>query len=612
MSVNINGRVITPTDPATQDRGTIDELAIKTAQKTLDEYISGKQNLDRRIIENEDWWKLQHWKNFHEDQEIRKEQSTSAWLFNSIANKHADAMDNYPTPVVLPREQADENTAKVLSSVLPVIFENCGFEKTYSDNWWDKLKSGAAIYGVMWNQDMHKGLGDIDITAVDMLQFYWEPGIKDIQDSKNIYYISLADNDQLEEEYPQLRGKLSGTTIDKKEYHYDDSVDTTDKSLVVDWYYKIKTPQGPIVHYVKYVNETILFASENEEGYENGIYDHGKYPFVMDVLYPEKGTPAGFGLIDIERNPQEYIDRLGIAILLNAEEGSQRRYLVKDSAGINEEELNDIHARIIHCAGSPNEDNVRSFDTPILPSTYLSVLQDKVNELKETSANRDFNQGGTSSGVTAASAITALQEAGNKTSRDIIKNSYRVYTEICNMAIELIRQFYDVERTFRITGDDGTQQYISMDNAALQGGTSEIAGETFATAEPIFDVKPRAQRQNPYTTLSQNELALQFYNMGFFNPQLAEQALMCIDMMDFEGKEKIKQSIQKNSMLQQQLQQYKQIAELSAQALAAQGDTRVMDSMQQQGLMQAPPMPTNNQTVKPQEPANDIRFTQER
>lgn len=611
MSVNINGRVITPTDPATQDRGTIDELAIKTAQKTLDEYISGKQNLDRRIIENEDWWKLQHWKNFHEDQEIRKEQSTSAWLFNSIANKHADAMDNYPTPVVLPREQADENTAKVLSSVLPVIFENCGFEKTYSDNWWDKLKSGAAIYGVMWNQDMHKGLGDIDITAVDMLQFYWEPGIKDIQDSKNIYYISLADNDQLEEEYPQLRGKLSGTTIDKKEYHYDDSVDTTDKSVVVDWYYKIKTPQGPIVHYVKYVNETILFASENEEGYENGIYDHGKYPFVMDVLYPEKGTPAGFGLIDIERNPQEYIDRLGIAILLNAEEGSQRRYLVKDSAGINEEELNDIHARIIHCAGSPNEDNVRSFETPILPSTYLSVLQDKVNELKETSANRDFNQGGTSSGVTAASAITALQEAGNKTSRDIIKNSYRVYMEICNMAIELIRQFYDVERTFRITGDDGTQQYISMDNAALQGGTSEIAGETFATAEPIFDVKPRAQRQNPYTTLSQNELALQFYNMGFFNPQLAEQALMCIDMMDFEGKEKIKQSIQNNSMLQQQLQQYKQIAELSAQALAAQGDTRVMDSMQQQGLMQAPPMPTN-QTVKPQEPANDIRFTQER
>lgn len=180
------------------------------------------------------------------------------------------------------------------------------------------------------------------------------------------------------------------------------------------------------------------------------------------------------------------------------------------------------------------------------------------------------------------------------------------------MAIELIRQFYDVERTFRITGDDGTQQYISMDNAALQGGTSEIAGETFATAEPIFDVKPRAQRQNPYTTLSQNELALQFYNLGFFNPQMAEQALMCIDMMDFEGKEKIKQSIQKNSMLQQQLQQYKQIAELSAQALAAQGDTRVMDSMQQQGLMQAPPMPTNNQTVKPQEPANDIRFTQER
>ncbi len=596
MSVKINDIEIPTTPAAPPDaqapvRHTIDEVAIKTAQETLQKYIDGKANLDRRLISNEDWWKLQHWKGFHKDPEERKEQSTSAWLFNAIINKHADAMDNYPTPVILPREKSDEGTASMLSSVLPVIFENCDFEKTYSDNWWDKLKNGAAIYGILWNQDKNNGQGDIDITAVDMLQFYWEPGIQDIQDSKNIFLLSLEDNDSLEEQYPQLQGKLSGDTIDKKQYHYDDTVDTTDKSVVVDWYYKVKTPTGPIVHYVKYVGNTILFASENEEGYENGIYNHGMYPFIMDVLYPEKGTPAGFGLIDVERDPQEYIDRLGIAILLNAEEGSQRRYMVKDAAGVNEDELNDIHARIIHCTGSPNEDNVRSFETPILPGTYLSVLQDKVNELKETSSNRDFNQGGTASGVTAASAITALQEAGNKTSRDIIKGSYRVYTEICTMAIELIRQFYDVQRTFRITGDDGQPDYVSMDNSALQGGQINIAGQDFKTKEPIFDVKPRAQRQNPYTTLSQNEMALQFYQLGFFNPQMAEQALQCIEMMDFEGKDKVKQSIQQNSMMAQQLQQMTQVANLSAQALAQNGDPRVMQAMQQAGMATMPQEP---------------------
>lgn len=562
----------------------IDATAIRTAHETLQKYMAGKQELDKRIIDNEDWWKLQHWRNFHQNKADRKEQSTSAWLFNSIANKHADAMDSYPVPAVLPRAMDDEGTAKTLSSILPAIFDNCDFEQIYSDNWWDKLKNGCAIYAVMWDQSKNHGQGDISIRGVDMLSFYWEPGIQDIQDSKNIFVLALADNDALEAQYPQLQGKLSGNSIDKKQYHYDDAVDTTGKSIVVDWYYKVQTETGPLVHYVKYVDETVLFASEDTPGYEDGIYDHGKYPFVLDVLYAEKGTPAGFGYVDICKSPQEYIDRLGMALLLNAEEAAQRRYFVKDGCQVNEEELLDIHKRVIHVAGSPNDDNIRSFDTPELSSVYLSVLQDKVNELKETSANRDFNQGGTASGVTAASAITALQEAGNKTSRDIIKSSYRCYTQICIMVIDLMRQFYDISRTFRITGEQGTPEYVQFNNGGLKGGEKSVYGQDFRTKEPIFDVIPSAQKQNPYSKLSQNEMALQFYNAGFFNPQLADQVLQCIDMMDFDGKEKVRQGIQQNGTMYQQMQQLTQIATMAAQALAQKGDSRVLMAMQQMGL----------------------------
>nr|DAR22221.1 MAG TPA: portal protein [Caudoviricetes sp.] len=562
----------------------IDATAIRTAHETLQKYMAGKQELDKRIIDNEDWWKLQHWRNFHQNELDREEQSTSAWLFNSIANKHADAMDSYPVPAVLPRSLDDEGTAKTLSSILPAIFDNCNFEQIYSDNWWDKLKNGCAIYAVMWDQSKKHGQGDISIRGVDMLSFYWEPGIQDIQDSKNIFVLALADNDALEAQYPQLQGKLSGNSIDKKQYHYDDAVDTTGKSIVVDWYYKVQTETGPLVHYVKYVDETVLFASEDTPGYEDGIYDHGKYPFVLDVLYAEKGTPAGFGYVDICKSPQEYIDRLGMALLLNAEEAAQRRYFVKDGCQVNEEELLDIHKRVIHVAGSPNDDNIRSFDTPELSTVYLSVLQDKVNELKETSANRDFNQGGTASGVTAASAITALQEAGNKTSRDLIKSSYRCYTQICIMVIDLMRQFYDISRTFRITGEQGTPEYVEFNNGGLKGGEKSVAGQDFRTKEPIFDVIPSAQKQNPYSKLSQNEMALQFYNSGFFNPQLADQVLQCIDMMDFDGKEKVRQGIQQNGTMYQQMQQLTQIATMAAQALAQKGDSRVLMAMQQMGL----------------------------
>lgn len=585
--VRIDGQTIPDgTEGTTENIGkrVIDATAIRTAAETLQKYMAGKQELDKRIIDNEDWWKLQHWKTFHENKRDRKEQSTSAWLFNSIANKHADAMDNYPEPAILPRARDDEGTAKTLSSILPAVFENCDFEKTYSDNWWDKLKNGCAIYAVLWDQTAARGQGDISIKPVDMLSFYWEPGVQDIQKSRNLYVLALADNDSLEAQYPQLQGKLSGSSVDKKQYHYDDTVDTTGKSIVVDWYYKVQTSAGPIVHYVKYVDQTVLFSSEDTEGYENGIYDHGKYPFVLDTLYTEKGTPAGFGYVDICKSPQEYIDRLGMAILLNAEEAAQRRYMVKDGCQVNEEELLDIHKRVIHVAGSPNDDNIRSFETPQLSSVYLAVLQDKVSELKETSANRDFNQGGTTSGVTAASAIQALQEVGNKTSRDIIKGSYRAYQDICVMVIDLMRQFYDISRTFRITGEQGTPEYVEFDRSPLMSRNRDLAGQDFKTKEPIFDVIPRAQKQNPYSKLSQNEMALQFYNAGFFNPQLADQVLQCIDMMDFDGKEKVRQGIQQNSMIQQQMQQLTQITIMAAQALAQKGDPRVLEAVQQLGI----------------------------
>ena len=58
-------------------------------------------------------------------------------------------------------------TAKTLSSILPVVMEYNDFEQTYSDEWWEKLKHGTAVYGVFWNAEKENGLGDIDITTID-------------------------------------------------------------------------------------------------------------------------------------------------------------------------------------------------------------------------------------------------------------------------------------------------------------------------------------------------------------------------------------------------------------------------------------------------------------
>ena len=238
---------------------------IAKAGETLQKYKAGKASLDKRIMDNELWFRMGHWKNCENKMMEGKPKPSSGWLFNSIANKHADAMDNYPEPNVLPRAADDEETAKALSKIIPVVLEQCDYEQVYSDTWWRKLKTGTGVKGVFWDPTLRGGLGDISVKSVNLLMLYWAPGVSDIQESPNLFSLSLEDNEQLVAKYPQLEGH-TGKSLDVAEYIHDDQLDTTGKSVVVDWYYKKARPQGaPVLHYCKYCNGVVLYASAVEK-----------------------------------------------------------------------------------------------------------------------------------------------------------------------------------------------------------------------------------------------------------------------------------------------------------------------------------------------------------
>ncbi len=540
---------------------------IQEAQLTLNRYKEGKSNLERRIVENEQWFKLRHWECMRKEQsQPQQVEPSSGWLFNCIANKHADAMDNYPSPNVLPREEGDKAEAEMLSSILPVLLEQNDFEETY-DNVWDyKLKAGTGIYGVFWDKEKLNGLGDISIRKVDIINLFWESGITDIQRSRNLFHVELADNDLLLGAYPQLAGKLGNSTMDLSKYVYDDSVDTNNKSAVVDWYYK-KNQGGKIVlHYCKYVNDVVLFATENEPEFaERGWYDHGLYPFVFDPLFSVEGTPCGFGYIDVGKSAQEYIDRGNQAIMMNMLANAKPRHFIRNDGEVNEDEYADLSKDFIHVGGNLGQDSILPVQGKPLNEIYVQVINNKIDELKEVTGNRDVTTGGTSGGVTAASAVAALQESGSKLSRQDNKASYRAFRKVCLLVIELIRQFYDMPRCFRIMGENGAARYVEYSNAGI---TPQFQGVEMSVDMgyrlPLFDIEITAQKQSPYSKMSQNELALQFFGAGFFNPQMADQALACLDMMDFDRKQFVMQKIAQNGgMYQQMLMMQQQMLQLA-------------------------------------------------
>ncbi len=519
---------------------------VRRAADILRRYHAGKRQLEQRIIDNEQFWKLRHWQQMEKTGQggnPADPQPTSGWLVNCILSKHADAMDCYPEPTVLPREPGDREEAGKLTRILPVILKKNGFKRTYSSVWWYKLKSGCAVYGVFWDAGKLNGLGDISIRRMDLLNLFWEPGVTDIQDSPHFFSTELQDREALEERYPQAKGKADrgGWTLSR--YLYDDAVDTSGKVLVVDWYYHTRENGRRVLQYCKFVGDTVLYATENDPDMRNrGWYDHGRYPFVFDVLFPEEGTPTGYGYVDLCKSPQKQIDLMNQAILKNTLASATPRFFVRSDGAVNENEYADWTRPFVHTNGNLGSDSIAPIQTAGLDSVYVAILQSKIAEMKETAGNRDVANGGTAGGVTAATAIAALQEAGGKLSRNMIDDGYEAFSDVVTLCIELIRQFYSLPRQFRLLGVMGQEEFVSYDSRGLQPQAVDD-GVVSGYRVPEFDLEVSAQDENPYKTMEYNQLALQLFQMGFFRADMADQALRCLELMDFKNKDRLMSSI---------------------------------------------------------------------
>ncbi len=539
---------------------------VRKLTEILQKYKAGKAMTERRILSSENWWKLRNSMEERQDSAVMGENqfvSRSGWLHNVITSKHADAMEAYPEPNILPREAGDRAEAQKLTAIIPCVLEQNGYEKTYSEAMWQKCKTGTGVYKVVWDKDKLNGLGDICIVRANLLNLYWEPGLADVQRSRYFFHTELCDKDLLEEQYPDLKNELKGNNILSTSFLYDDAVSTEGKTTVVECYYHKYMSGKKTLQYIKYVGDTVLYATENDpELAERGLYDHGMYPYVFDALFPIEGSPCGYGYVDICRSPQTTIDMLNTTFVKNAMCGATPRYFVRSDGSVNEAEFLDLTKSIVHSSGGTlGEDAIRQIVSQPMGGIYVNFLDRVIQELRETSGNTETATGSTSSGVTAASAIAALQEASGKGSRDSTLSAYRAYSEVVNLVIELIRQFYDLPRCFRIMGQYGSEQYITYNNAGIQPqAQGDAFGVDMGYRLPVFDIKVSAQKKNVYTKVSQNELALQFYQMGFFNPQATDQALMCLGMMDFDGKDEITQKVARNGTLQQKLIQYMQLA----------------------------------------------------
>ena len=273
------------------------------------------------------------------------------------------------------------------------------------------------------------------------------------------------------------------------------------------------------VHMQKLAGGVLLEDSRQQK--PAGYFAHGQYPFVVTPLFPRKGTCLGFGFVDMFEKAQLYSDKLDQILLKNALMASHNKLLVTGASGFDIDDLRDW-SKEVH--KGENLNGVTWFPTPPLPAYLVSYTQAIRESIKEESGSNDFSRGMTTGGVTAASAIAALQEMSSKRSRMAVRAVHDAFADAVRQELEVEREFCLLPRQVALPSADQRQAMLTADMLSQE--------TALGNRVPLeFNVSVKVQRENRFTVAAHNELILNMTNMGMLTPDVA------MELMLFDGKE---------------------------------------------------------------------------
>ncbi len=492
-----------------------DEAFVKEAYGLFEEFRRATQGYRDKCRDNEQFWRTNHWHGTPQREKNEPQPVTPA-MFSTLEAVLADLMDHFPDAVLLGEEPRDDQTAECLTQLVRFILKRRGYRKIYRTKCRSALMKGTSVEEVYWDDTLLGGLGDVAVREWDIEHFYWDPKFERMQDGRAAFKTGYYPRVWYETWYPDLAPFMKRDfAADRGELPYvtDDPAD--DIMMIEYWFREYDRETGETrVHMAKLAGGVLLEDSRRER--PEGMYAHGQYPFIVEPLYPLSGQPVGLGLIDVLKNLQVYADTLDQIILKNALMSGKMKLLVNRAADIDEDSLIDMNAEVVR-ASRIDESAVRWMQAQPLGGYLLSYQQTKLAAIKEESGQNLFNRGESGGGITAASAIMALQEAGSKRSRVLIDQLFDGYEQMVRMMVSVIQENYTEERVFRIHGEGADAQL------AYGGDNREID----------FDVSIEVQKQTPYSKLYQNELAMQLLGAGVI------RASDALEMMSFEGRERL-------------------------------------------------------------------------
>lgn len=489
---------------------------------------------------------------------------TTPIIFSTIENLKADLNDELPEAVVKPQDGINEVEAKLLTAVIRQELDDCDYSTQYDAMIHDLLVRGWQAQEIGYDPDAHGRWGAGFIRHVPAQNIMPDPNAADIQNGRAVFKFDSRPRHWFSQHYPDEYARMrfdaqteSDDIIEAAAARAVQSSRQENNLLLIEMWYRRYDPDTKLtsIHMAQFAGGRLL--ANSAETKPSGYFAHGLYPFVISPLYRISGSPLGLGICDMHGNTQLYSDKLDQIIMTNALRASRNRLLVGSS---NEDAFSDIQDFSKEIISVPNIADMNWFQDAALPSYIINYVQMMRDSIKTESGSNEQSRGSTGSGVTAASAITALQEMSTKRSRHHANVEQDAFKKAVLMLLDVLSECDIVPRSVTIT-------------IAGEPQTIPVSRETFRQTQdgrPIGSrVKVRTARQTRYSKMKNNELALQFI-------QLLGQTidpLPILETMDFEDKELMLEKIRASRMttmmqmqqtIEQMQQQLQQLSEENA------------------------------------------------
>lgn len=521
-------------------------------------------------------------------------------LKSTFDNCVADQLDNMPEANLLPERPGMEKTAEDMTDVVRFVLVQNEYEKMHRRRVEDYF-IGTALTQIGWDPDMDNGKGNVCLVRWPVEAFLWDPCAADIQNARALIKVSWHPLSWFAEHYPdkaQYIGSEEGehNGVGRANSWRELSGDEERAMLMEYWYRRYDAKKRRYTINVAYLAGGALL--ENNEN----VYMHGLYPFVMEPFNYIEGQPVGDGLVDQLTPMMRYVNRYAHYIDENLRMSAKNRLLVRKSAQLDMKALCDFDQNIIEGANI-DEESVRWFQSKPLSQMATQQMLQFQTDIKQDSGQSQWTRGETAGGVTAAAAISALQEAGGKITREHSLMLNQGFKQIVTQILWLVCQFYDNRKEQMITGRDGKSREVMMSAEHLSGrdlppeqmppeellqqmderlpgvngspGLGTRIRETAmrkqreqhkknSFAPPPYTVQVQVNRRNPLRVQAQNELFIQAYTMA---AQAGQQfpLKMLFELLTVDGKDRIMPVLeevdQQTQILNQLLQENEQLKE---------------------------------------------------